>query len=40
MVKSVLNEGALAMSNVEEKHVTEGSINEKVLWYRELQQGF
>lgn len=31
MVKSVLNEGALAMSYVEEKHVAEGSINENGL---------
>ena len=29
MVKSVLSEGALTMSNVEEKQVAEGSICEK-----------
>lgn len=32
MVKSVLSEGALTTSNVEEKQVAEGSICEKGLW--------
>lgn len=32
MVKSVLSEGALSMSNVEENQVAEASICEKGLW--------
>lgn len=41
MVKSVLSEGALTMSNVEERQVAEGSICEKGLVVKiELHLGF